>query len=206
MFDSKDCFLQLTVYNNAVGNHQNGIEYVTVLRIMHRCKNMSKPGNRFRFSASRRMFNQIIAVRVIQNDIVHHTFHSAKLMETRENQFFGTDNLPRVGILPLFFLDVNEAFNQEENLIFRPNVLPHIRDIDSRFVVRISRAVFVSLVERIKKRIHALEVCREVHLVQIHGESGKNASAGFEKARFSIPLFFILSDSVVTVLTGCIAL
>lgn len=57
------------------------------------------------------MLNQIVAGRVVKNDVIHDLFHSTELVETREYQFFRAAHFTRVGVLAFLRFDVDEPLD-----------------------------------------------------------------------------------------------
>lgn len=97
------------------------------------------------------MFNEVVAGSMVYHHIFHNTLNSTKLMETREDEFLGFLYLSGIGIFAFFQFDVDETLNQEEDLIFRPDCVPHIVDIDSGIVMWIAFSKFITDLVRIHK-------------------------------------------------------
>ena len=174
---------------------------------MHRGQNMGKPRNCLSLATACRMLNQIVARRVVENDIVHDLFHSTELVETWEYKFFCAAHLARVGVFAFFRLDVDEPLDEEENLILRPDVLPHIGDIDAGLVVvGISLAKLIAHVKGIEEGVLADQLCAEIHLVQIHSERRKDTDLFLEETGSAVTLVFILLDGILVILPRGIAL
>ena len=88
---------------------------------------MSKPGDGLRFATAGGTFNEIVALRPIQDHIIHDPLDGTQLVKAREDEFFGHGLFPGIGIAAALCLYVNKSFNQKQNSILRPNVLPHRR-------------------------------------------------------------------------------
>ena len=142
---------------------------------------------------------------MIDNDIIHNTLNGTKLMETRENQNLRLFNFSSVGIFCLFFLDVNKTLNQEQDFVFRPDVFPHIGNIQSIFIVRISFAEILANVEWIKEGICTFEFGCKIRFVQIHRKGSENTDFGLEKTGSGITLFLVLLDGIFVSLSGRVA-
>ena len=174
---------------------------------MHRRQNMGKPRNRLGLAATSGMLNQVVAGRMIENDIIHNLLHSTELVESREYQLFCAANLACVGVFSFLRFDIYEPLNEEGDLILRPDIFPHIGNIDAGLtVMRIPFAKLIAYVEGIEEGILANQFGAEIDLIQIHSECRKHTDLFFEETSGAVALILILLDCILVVLPGSIAL
>ena len=102
---------------------------------------------------------------MIHNDIIHNALNGTKLVETRENQNLWLLDFSGVGIFGFFFLDVNKTLNQEQDFVFCPDVFPHIGNIQTIFIVRISFAEILANVKWIKEGICTFEFGCKIYFI-----------------------------------------
>ena len=118
----------------------------------------------------------------------------------------GLFDFASVCISAFLLFDINETFDEEQDFILRPDVLPHIRDIHAELIVGIAFTKVLADIERIKEGIRTFQLRGEIHFVQVHCKGGKNANPALEKAGGRITLVLILLDSILIALTRGVTL
>ena len=126
MVDTHNRFLQLLVNDDAVGNNDDVAKNILVFRVVQGGKDMRKPCDGVRLAAASRMLDEVVLARSVYLNISHKPFHGTELVVSRKDDRLL--DLSSTGLNVLFFLFFYEdkTLDEQDDFLFRPNLLPHI--------------------------------------------------------------------------------
>ena len=99
---------------------------------------MRKPRNGICLATACRMLNQIVFACAVNTNVRRQFFNCPQLVVTREDNRFFLRDLAGVSIFYAFLLYKYKPLDEQDDLLFCPNVLPHIGNIDYLFTWRVS--------------------------------------------------------------------
>ena len=190
-----DGILKLFVQYEAICNHNDAVEYNLVIFIVQVRQVMCQPRNRVGFSASRTVLNQIIVSGSVCVDIGNELADHIQLVVTWEDH-------NRLFRILFIFLQMDKSLYNVQQAVFLQDFFPQIRSPVGAVPNRVSLAAVVSLIERQKIGIDAIELCGHPHFFGVHGKV--NQASSFErKQKFSgITVFHVLTLCIFDSLTG----
>ena len=170
---------------------------------------MCQPCNGIGFAAACRVLNEIVFLAVMFDYICHQLAHGIELVIPGENQRFLGDTLTGVRVFLGLLLQEYDFINQIQHCIFFEDIFPHIRNIDTVFIVGVAlagvNANTAALIERQEKGRFSFQIGAYIDFVQVHGEVSQAARLEFQQSGLIISLKFILTDRIFIVLSAGVA-
>ena len=168
MLELVDRLLELAVEDHAVGDHDDLVEDGLVVGPVERHEAVGEPGDGVALARARRVLNEVRAAGSLGAGGRLQPANGVPLVVT------GEDGRARLELRrvrrPLARHDVDEAAQEVEPRIPRPDLLPQVAGPVAGRVGGVALPVRVATVERQEPRLQPLEPGRHLDEVRVHGE------------------------------------